>query len=140
MPDPAKRRQVMLFSATALAAPLLLTATAPGMARDLNRVPEATPAGKPESCIPLRSIRDSKVRNDQVIDFVLNNGKVYRNTLPQSCPQLGFEERFTYTTSLSTLCSVDIITVLYATPTLSRGASCGLGQFQPVTLAKSDKR
>jgi hypothetical protein len=58
----------------------------------------------------------------------------YRNTLPQSCPSLGFEERFGYATSLSELCSVDIITVLYATP-VSRGASCGLGKFQPVELS-----
>ncbi len=122
-----------------LAASLLLTA-APGLARNRDQVPEATPAGKPESCIPLRNIRQSNVHSDQVIDFVMSNGRVYRNTLPQSCPQLGFEERFSYATSLSQLCSVDIITVLYATPALSRGASCGLGQFQPVTLVKRPKR
>jgi len=130
MPMPA--RPVLVASLFASA--LLLDGGAD--ARDRGGLPEATPAGKPESCIPIRSIRESRVRNDQVIDFVLNNGKIYRNTLPQSCPQLGFEQRFTYTTSLSRLCSVDIITVLYTTPNLSRGASCGLGQFQPVTLAK----
>ena len=130
----------MPFPAQALAmtaASLLLAA--PAVARDLTRIPEATPAGKPESCIPLRSIRESRVRSDQVIDFVMAGGKVYRNTLPQSCPQLGFEERFSYATSLSQLCSVDIITVLYTTP-LGHGASCGLGPFQPVILAKPAKR
>ncbi|MBY0521094.1 MAG: hypothetical protein K2P79_11800 [Sphingomonas sp.] len=117
----------------------LLILAAPAAARDARAIPEATPDGKPASCIPLRGIRESRVRSDQVIDFVMQSGKVYRNTLPGPCPQLGFEERFSYATSLSQLCSVDIITVLYTTP-IARGASCGLGLFQPVTLAKSPKR
>lgn len=129
-------RSVSPLSALILATGSLVLA-APASARDT--IPEATPAGKPVSCVQLRAIRETRVRSDQVIDFVMQNGKVYRNTLPTSCPQLGFEQRFSYATSLSQLCSVDIITVLYATP-LSRGASCGLGQFQPVTLAKSTKR
>jgi hypothetical protein len=108
---------------------------APGAARDRNAVPEATLAGKPQSCIPIRSIRESIVRNDQVIDFRVNGSRYYRVTLDQPCPQLGFERRFSYATSLSQLCAQDIITVLYTTP-ISRGASCGLAPFQPVTLAK----
>ena len=114
--------------ALALLAPLTI-----GAARD--SVPEATPVGEPVSCIPIRSIGQSLVRSDRVIDFEVQGHKVYRNTLPNDCPGLGFEERFSYTTSLSSLCSNDIITVLYTSP-VSRGASCGLGQFQPVTLAK----
>jgi len=97
-------------------------------------VPPATPAGKPESCIPLQSIRETRVRDDRTIDFYMRGGKVYRNVLPGKCPQLGFEERFAYQTSLNQLCSTDIITVL-TTPNMTRGASCGLGQFQPVTGA-----
>lgn len=94
----------------------------------------AKPSGKPVSCIPLTHIRESRVRDDQTIDFYMNGGTVYRNALPNSCPQLGFEKRFAYKTSLSQLCSTDIITVLVE-PGISRGASCGLGQFQPVTGA-----
>ncbi|QNQ09899.1 hypothetical protein [Sphingomonas alpina] len=124
----------------ALAPILIVTAiAAPGIARDRNQVPEATPAGKSESCIQLNRIRQSHVRSDQVIDFEMQGGKIYRNTLPQSCPGLGFEESFSYKTSLNQLCSVDIITVLQSPPTI-RGASCGLGQFQPVTLVKKAKR
>lgn len=111
------------------------TLAAPGAARDRNAIPAATPIGKPQSCIPLRSIRESLVRNDRVIDFRANGNKYYRVTLPQPCPQLGFERRFSYATSLSQLCAQDIITVLYSTPPM-RGASCGLAQFQPVKLAK----
>jgi len=112
-----------------LIAPVLLT----GAARDRNQVPPATPTGEAINCVGLQNIRETRVRSDSVIDFVMRDGKVYRNTLPQSCPQLGFEQRFGYATSLSQLCSVDIITVLM-TPPLTRGASCGLGKFQPVKL------
>jgi hypothetical protein len=104
-----------------------------------NPVPEATPAGPPVSCINLVSIRQSHVRNDQVIDFDMGGGRYYRNTLPNACPELGFEQKFSYETSLSQLCSTDIITVLHDPP-MMRGASCGLGQFQPVTLAKPARR
>ena len=114
----------------------LLACTAPGLARDRSEIPAATPDGKPESCIPLHQIRETRVHGDRTIDFIVNNRKVYRNTLPYACPSLGFEEKFSYSTSLSQLCSTDIITVLYSSPDLSRGASCGLGQFQPVTLVK----
>jgi hypothetical protein len=116
----------------ALATALL---TAPGAARDRDAVPAATPAGKPQSCIPIRGIRESLVRNDRVIDFRMNGGRYYRVTLDQACPQLGLERRFSYVTSLSQLCAQDIITVLQSAP-LMRGASCGLAPFQPVTLAK----
>lgn len=97
--------------------------------------PAATPAGKALSCIPLRQIRNTRVYGDNVIDFHMNNRKVYRNTLPYACNGLGFEERFSYKTSLSQLCSTDIITVLRTPPSV-QGPSCGLGQFQPVTIAK----
>lgn len=114
----------------------LATAAVLGSVADArsHEVPPVTPAGKPESCIPLQSIRESRVRDDQTIDFYMRGGKVYRNVLPGKCPQLGFEQRYSYATSLSELCSTDIITVLYSSP-IQRGASCGLGEFQPVTGA-----
>lgn len=118
-------------------AAVAVLASAGGATAGSNRepIPEATAAGKPISCIPLRSIRSSKVRSDKVIDFEMAGGKVYRNELPYSCGSLGFEERFSYKTSLNQLCSTDIITVLQS-PGLSPGPSCGLGKFQPVTLAR----
>jgi hypothetical protein len=122
-----------------LLALLVIAAAAPGAARDRDQLPMATPVGKAETCIPLRSIRQTHVRNDHVIDFDMSGGKVYRNTLPGGCPGLGFNESFAYQTSLSQLCSTDIITVLQS-PGPQRGASCGLGQFQPVMLAKKARR
>jgi len=123
----------MFAGAIALAVAMLATT---GDARPLKPDQEAKikPAGPAVDCVQLRSIRETRVRSDQVIDFYMNGGKVYRNTLPNSCPSLGFEERFSYATSLSQLCSVDIITVLRSPP-MMQGASCGLGKFQPVSGA-----
>ena len=118
------------------AALITLCATATSASpRDRNAVPEATPDGKPVNCVHLQNIRETRVHGDSTIDFHMNGGQVYRNTLPISCPSLGFEERFLYKTSTSELCSVDVITVLES-PDLRAGPSCGLGQFQPVKLVK----
>ena len=114
---------------------LLLVATA-ATARDRNAVPEATAVGDAVGCVNLRNIQSTRVHGDSTIDFYMTGGKVYRNILPNSCPSLGFEERFLYKTSLSQLCSVDIITVLQS-PGLSPGPSCGLGKFQPVKLTSA---
>ena len=91
--------------------------------------------GEPVGCIQINTIRSTEVRDDRTIDFITNGNKVYRNTLPYSCPGLGSERRFLYKTSISQLCSVDIVTVLYNTPNLMPGAACGLGQFQPMEKA-----
>ncbi len=99
-------------------------------------VPAATPIGPAQNCVRLTDIRESRVHGDQVIDFHLIGGKVLRNTLPHRCPQLGFERSFSYETSLSKLCNVDIIHVIVAGAGPHRGASCGLGMFQPVELEK----
>ncbi|WCM27419.1 hypothetical protein NDN01_00315 [Sphingomonas sp. QA11] len=124
----------MILIALAVAA-----TAAPGVAKDKNRVPEATPAGKPQSCIMTSRIRASHVRNDSIIDFEMNGGQIYRNTLPQSCPGLGFDEAFSYKTSIGQLCSVDTIAVLRTGGGPVRGPTCGLGMFQPVTLAKKKR-
>ncbi len=109
----------------------LIGAFSPAIAKDTG--PSYQPSGKPVDCIPIRSIRSSSVKDDRTIDFEVNNKRIYRNILPNSCPSLGFEKRFSYATSLSQLCSVDIITVLWnAGPGLQPGASCGLGKFQPM--------
>lgn len=119
-----------------LGAILLTAAWAPAAGARGREIPVATPAGAPVDCLPLNAIRETRVRDDRTIDFYAIGGKVYRNTLPNSCPELGFNEGFSYSTSISRLCSVDIITVLRNLGGLQRGASCGLGKFQPVTLAK----
>lgn len=106
------------------------TAAAPPPPPPKNTVASAAP---PSGCVQLSQIRESRVVNDSTIDFYLRDGRVLRNTLPNSCPQLGFERAFTYSTSLSQLCSVDIITVIIQGGGPRTGASCGLGKFAPYT-------
>ena len=124
-----------IIGATALA---FWAVTGVASARDREAVPEAVAVGNPVDCLTLSNVRETRVHGDSVIDFHTNGNKVYRNTLPISCPSLGFEERFLYKTSTSQICSVDIITVLQS-PGLSQGASCGLGKFQPVEIVKPAK-
>jgi hypothetical protein len=105
-----------------------------------SRVPAAEVVGEPISCINLSQIRNSEVRDGRTIDFIMAGGKVYRNELPQQCGGLGFDRTFTYSTSLTQLCNVDIITVLQNVGgDFNRGASCGLGQFTPVKLIEQRK-
>ncbi len=93
----------------------------------------AAAATKGVSCLELSRIREARVVDDQTIDFYVNNREVLRNTLPHACPGLGFERAFTYATSLSQLCSVDIITVVVQGGGPHTGATCGLGSFVPYT-------
>ncbi len=120
-----------------LATALVLLVAAPAVARD-SKIPEAVPDGKPVSCLSESDVDHTSVRSDSIIDFYTRDGKVYRNTLPSSCPQLGFEQRYLHESPIDQICSVDTITVL-TEPGLSRGATCGLGQFQPVKLVKAAK-
>ncbi|WP_294190692.1 hypothetical protein [uncultured Sphingomonas sp.] len=126
----------MTMRYAALACCLVLLA---GAARDRNTVPVATPVGPARNCVPITQLRDSLVRSDRVIDFRTTGGRdrYYRVTLPQSCPGLGFERRFSYATSIGQLCAQDIITVLYQGGGPARGASCGLAPFQPVTITRA---
>lgn len=94
--------------------------------------PAARVVGEAENCITTNQIRETKVHDDYTIDFEMNGGRIYRNTLSLRCGGLGFEERFAYETSVGRLCSTDTITVLQSGGT--RGATCGLGQFVPIEL------
>ena len=124
----------------AFALVLLLTGCAtedgltPRQAANQRALAEARPVGTAQDCVQINRIRTTRVRDAQTIDFEMIDGSVYRSRLPIACPGLRFEERFSYRTSLPRLCSVDTITVLQSDG--SRGASCGLGAFQPIELPR----
>jgi hypothetical protein len=110
----------------------------------LAQEPAATAAvGKTVSCVQLNRIDSTQVLDDKTIIFRMrgNNPRYYKNTLPYKCSSLGFEKAFSYKTSTSQLCSVDIITVLqnYGGG-LQPGVSCGLGKFEPYTLPAKVKK
>ncbi len=115
------------------------TASAPSERR-AKQLAAYEASGKPVSCIRLTDIRNTNIIDNRTIDFHVSGKKVYRNTLPHSCPSLVSEDRFSYRTSLSQLCSVDIIRVLHNHGGgLQEGAGCGLGQFQPMTKVVAAK-
>ncbi|MHB9880343.1 hypothetical protein ACSMXM_11855 [Pacificimonas sp. ICDLI1SI03] len=89
----------------------------------------------PENCVAIQRVRRTHVLSDYVIDFEMAGGEIWRNELPNRCPGLGFEESFSYTTSLSQICSTDIIRVVRQGGGNMPGASCGLGQFRKMTPA-----
>jgi hypothetical protein len=102
-----------------------------------SRAPAAKVVGEPVSCIQTNLIRATQVHDDRTIDFEMLGRKIYRNTLPHSCPRFGFERAFTYETSINQLCSTDIIYVLENVGgQMQRRAGCGLGQFVPVEIVK----
>lgn len=121
--------------AIAIAAIALLAACQPPVeSAPQSKAPAIEALGPAVNCIQTSRIRDTEVHDDETIDFHMLGGTIYRNTLPNRCPSLGFEERFSYRSTTGQLCSVDVITVLYSDGT--RGAGCGLGQFLPVRINK----
>ena len=94
--------------------------------------PAAAPTAAPEtrSCLSMPQIRGSDVVDGRTIDFRLRDGSVWRNRLPRSCPGLGFDRAFSYTTSIPQLCNVDIIRVIVLGNPGLIGSTCGLGQFE----------
>lgn len=100
-----------------------------------SSAPAAKVVGEAVDCVSIAGLR-STVHDDSTIDFEAGS-RTYRNTLPYSCSGLGFEKAFTYQTSLTQLCSTDIIYVLRNTGgQLDRGAGCGLGKFVPIEYEK----
>lgn len=100
-------------------------------------VPAARAIGRAESCIPIVQIQESRVRDDWTIDFRTSGNRWYRNSLPHRCNSLGLERAFSYSTSLSQLCSTDIIHPLSTVGGSPREiGACGLGQFVPVEMVR----
>jgi hypothetical protein len=87
-----------------------------------------------ESCIDLRSVRRTEIIDDRNILFHMRGKTVYHNILPHQCGGLARENRFSYTTSIGRLCSLDMIHVLYTDPFgLREGNACSLGKFHEIS-------
>jgi hypothetical protein len=108
--------------------PVLVAATALGQDDDaaFDRTPQA--------CLVVSRIRGTEAIDDQNIIFTMRNKQVYRNTLPNKCPNLERENRIAYETRTSQLCNVDTITVLEDFGVGFRpGFTCRLGEFVPLS-------
>lgn len=123
-----------ILLAAAAAWPLAACTEPPEREREI-RAPAIEVAGEPVNCIQTSRIQNTVVHDDYTIDFEMAGDTVYRNTLPNRCFSLGFEERFAHQSTTGQLCSVDIITVLHSDGV--RGASCGLGPFLPVRYTET---
>lgn len=119
-------------------APLVLAGCTQEAPADRPAVsPAAKVVGAAQACVPLMQVRETRVRDDWTIDFIHDGKRAWRNTLPSRCSGLKLNDGFSYKTSLSELCSTDIIHVLERMGgDLRQGNACGLGQFVPVELEK----
>jgi hypothetical protein len=102
-----------------------------------RNVPAGRVIGPAQSCIRLVEITNSEVRNDWTIDFEAGGSRrIYRNVLDHRCPGLNAARAFSYNTTLSQLCSTDIVHPVHQSGGLNRGPGCGLGQFTPMELTR----
>ena len=121
--------------------PLLFIVALAGCAAEADTTPRidapaAEIVGEPVRCIQTGRIDNTRVHDDYTIDFEMLGGDIYRNTLPNGCPQLGFDRRFAYELTTNRLCSNDTITVLQSGG--GRGVTCGLGEFVPIRYADTE--
>lgn len=84
-------------------------------------------------CVNLRMVRRTEIVDDKNILFYMRGGDVYHNILPRACNGLERENRFSYKTSMNRLCNLDTITVMYNSPGMRQGNSCGLGYFHKIS-------
>lgn len=120
-------------------APLALAACMDQQPREMPPVaPAAQAVGPAQNCLQRSYFSETRVRDDRTIDFISGaGGRAWRVTLPNRCIGLRAANTFTYETSLSQLCSTDIIYPLHQTGgSYQRGPGCGLGPFVPVKLAR----
>ncbi len=85
-------------------------------------------------CIDTRRISNTQIIDKQNILFHMRDRTIYHNELPRACPGLRRGKAISYRTTFSRLCSNDFITLLDTFGVgISRGPSCGLGKFRPIT-------
>ena len=122
------------YSLTAVFFLLALSPVAATIAQDDGDVDEGG-----ERCIDTRRISNTRIIDKQNILFHMRDRTIYHNELPHACFGLRRGKAISYRTSMSRLCSNDFITVLenYGMG-MSRGPSCPLGKFRPITKEEAD--
>lgn len=94
----------------------------------------------PQRCVNTMLIRNTYIVDDQNMLFYMRDGKIYHNRLTHACPGLRDDKAFMYSIPMHQLCNVDLITVLENQGFgFERGASCGLGDFTPITKEAADQ-
>jgi len=105
---------------------LLLLLTLPALAAGDPPAP-----GAPR-CIPADDVSNAQVVDDRTILFHMTGGKIWKNTLPEPCHGLGFEQGIGYDINGGFICgNQQVIRVL------RRGTLCVLGPFEPYEPPKN---
>ena len=92
-----------------------------------------------ERCIDSRRISSTQIIDQQNILFTMRDRTIYHNELPRKCPGLRRGKTFSYRTTISRLCNTDSITLLDTFGMgMTRGPSCGLGKFRPITQEEAE--
>ena len=111
-----------------------LTPTSSILAQDDGDVDEGG-----ERCIDTRRISNTRIVDEQNILFYMRGGDIFHNELPRACMGLRNGKTISYRTSLSRLCSNDLITLLDSFGMgMSRGPSCAIGKFRPVSKEEAE--
>ncbi len=94
--------------------------------------------GDPQKCINSSRLARAEVVDEKTIDFILRNGKIYRNILLTNCPIIRDNNRITYRQETSSrLCKGDRISSLETiSDRLQSFGLCGLGEFQQIEVKK----
>jgi hypothetical protein len=96
----------------------------------------------PADCVRASNIRSTQVIDNRTILFYMRGNRVFQNQLPEDCPRLAAERRFSYERRVGQrvgrLCSVDAITVIESFSVTPFGATCRLGKFHPITQTEVD--
>ena len=101
-----------------------------GLVADEDEVFDRTPV----DCLRMSLITRTKALDDQNVIFYARGKRAYRNHLPQKCPGLERENRFSYTVTSGRLCEIDTITVLQDIGFgFQPGFTCRLGEFVPLS-------
>jgi len=87
----------------------------------------ATTASIQDSCINPTRIREQKILSDREIQFTLNDGEVWLNTLPRVCPSLKSQGAFSWDVRGMQVCSNEQIIHVK-----DDGTACQLGAFTRV--------
>lgn len=123
-----------LLALTMIGAAALAVRTASVGAQDEGRRDAEVADATAQRCITLNRVDHTQVVDDDTILFHMRGREIYENSLPRRCPQLASEDRFMYRVTGGQLCDLDTITVLDDIGFgFLPGASCGLGQFVPIS-------
>jgi hypothetical protein len=123
---------IRLMHVTVAGAFTLVLAPPPSAQEDFDR--------SPQNCISLARLDRTEIIDERTILFYMRDRSIYRNYLPETCRGLAPQDSFMYTVTARELCDTDAIEVLERWGSdLSRGRTCGLGVFYPITVEEVEE-